>query len=263
MNIALITGATSGIGREFYRLIIKNYPMLDEIWCVGRDADRLKTLPRRKRPALRTFQLDLASRSDIEKLEAPLKRQDHLFIWLLVNAAGTGRYGSVADTQPHELADTIRINCEALTLVTDLCLPYMRRKSRIIQMCSGAAFFPQPDFAVYAASKTYVLNFSLALSQELKVRGITVTAVCPGPVDTPFLKHARAGAAVPKYKSRGAANPFAVAEKALRDAARGRRLSIYGFSMNALYLLSRCLPQGCLIQMTDYLNHKGDTNEKN
>lgn len=262
MNIALITGASSGIGREFYRQILKHYPKLDEIWCVGRDFQKLRSLPQRPRPALRVFRLDLSDAEDLNVLDAAIKEQA-VSIKLLVNAAGTGRYGSVDAAELTALTETVRVNCEALTAVTAMCLPHMKSKSRIIQMCSGSAFFPQPDFAVYAASKAYVLNFSKALRRELKPRGITVTAVCPGPVDTPFLARAREGVKVPAYKNRGLVHPGAVAAKALTDASRGKGLSIYGVPMNALYLASQVLPADCFTFLTDYLNHKGEPHEKN
>ena len=199
INIAVITGATSGLGREFCRLSAKHYPKLDEIWCIGRRVSGLPDLSP-SGPKLRFFLLDLSKERDLELFRKSLEEQKKLHIKLLINGAGTGKYGAFETTELFALTDTVRINCEALTALTRICLPHMKPKSRIIQMCSGAAFFPQPDFAVYAASKAYVLAFSRALALELKERGISVTAVCPGPVDTPFLSRSRKGVKVPAYK---------------------------------------------------------------
>ena len=136
----------------------------------------------------------------------------------------------------------IRLNCEALTDLTHRMIPHMRRGSRIIQMASSAAFMPQPYFAVYAATKSYVLSFSRALGEELKSAGIYVTNVCPGPVETPFLSHAygRYGE-MSFFKKMATAKPDRVVRKALKDCKRGKEVSLYGLSMNILYGLTRGL----------------------
>lgn len=263
MQIAVITGATSGIGREFYRLISVHYPRLDEIWCIGRNLKKLSCLPAPKTSRLRVFRLDLSKEEDLQSFSHSLKEHPDVQIKLLVNAAGTGKYGAFEETDPKEHTDTIRLNCEALTALTAICLPYMKAKSRLIQICSGSAFFPQPDFAVYSASKAYVLAFSRALAAELKPRGITVTTVCPGPVDTPFLARSREGVSVPDYKRKGTVKASSVARQALLDASKGKSLSIYGTNMKALYLFSQILPGELFTWITSYLNHKGVTHEKN
>lgn len=262
MQIAVITGATSGIGREFYRLIAANYPWLDEIWCIGRNLKKLSCLPAPKTSRLRVFRLDLSREEDLTSFQHSLSEYPEVRIKLLVNAAGTGKYGAFDRTELKEHTATVRLNCETLTALTAICLPYMKSKSRIIQLCSASAFFPQPDFAVYAASKAYVLAFSRALSAELKSRGITVTAVCPGPVDTPFLTRSREGVPVPEYKKKSAAKASDVARKALLDASKGNMISIYGKNIQALYLGSQILPAEFFTWITNYLNRKGATHEK-
>ncbi len=263
MNIAVITGATSGIGRACYKEIRKKYRWLDEIWCIGRNVRKLACLSEQEKPRVRVFSLDLLKEEELSVFRQALAEHSGLWIKLLVNAAGTGQYGSFQEQEVKELADTVRLNCESLTIMTRLCLPYMKKKSRILEIASGAAFFPQPEFAVYAASKAYVYSLSEALRLELKKRGITVTAVCPGPVDTPFLEKAREGVSVPAYKKAVLAKPSAVAKKAIWDASRGRALSLYGLPMQLLYVGSQFLPARFFSEMTFYLNHRGDTNEKN
>ncbi|HIQ95920.1 MAG TPA: SDR family NAD(P)-dependent oxidoreductase [Candidatus Limivivens merdigallinarum] len=256
-EIAVVTGASSGLGREFVRELGAFYPSIQEVWCIGRNIRRLKCLGNTEKRRIKILPLDLTKESDLKTLSQAFKEElsgGKGAIRLLVNAAGSGYYGPFAKDSLNRHQETIRINCEALTGVTYLSLPYLRRGSRILQLASAAAFFPQPDFAVYAASKAYVLSFSRALSLELKAKGISVTAVCPGPVDTPFLKRSRAGKNVPSYKKRTAANPKAVARLALFHSLKGRNLSLYGGSIHALYLGTQLLPQSCFSFAASLLN---------
>ena len=137
------------------------------------------------------FTLDITNSGKLDDLEEALSRQNAV-VRILINCAGYGIMGELDQQDRDTVLGMIRLNCQALTEMTQRMLPYMRRGSRILQMASGAAFLPQPDFAVYAATKAYVLSFSRALREELKSSGIYVTAVCPGPVDTPFFDIAAA-----------------------------------------------------------------------
>ena len=140
------------------------------------------------------------------------------------------------------------LNCVALTAVTRLVLPFMEPNSRIIQFASSAAFLPQPGFAVYAATKSYVLSFSRALNQELRKRKICVTAVCPGPVKTEFFDIAEeTGNKIPIYKMIVMADPVKVVRKAIADAEAGKELSIYGAAMKAFWILTKIMPHGLLL----------------
>ncbi len=108
----------------------------------------------------------------------------------MVNAAGFGKIGKVSECTTNTIQGMITLNCTALTKMTTLCLPYCGKRSHVIQIASAAAFVPQPGLAVYAATKSYVLSLSRALRREVKQEGITVTTVCPGPVDTEFFQKA-------------------------------------------------------------------------
>ena len=254
-QIALVTGASSGIGREFVRQVAGRYPELDEIWAVARRKERLEQLKKQYR-GVRPVLADLLEQEDRNRLAEQLKREN-VSVRLLVNAAGCGFSGAFASQSQETAAEMIRLNCQALTAVTGLALPYMPQRSRILQVASASAFLPQPGFAVYAASKAYVRQFSLALGQELKGRKITVTAVCPGPVNTEFFQ--RAGQSVAGWKRAFLREAGPVVEKALRDAARGRRESIYGLSMNAVRLGSRWLPWGLLLNIMGKWSERGVT----
>lgn len=143
----------------------------------------------------------------------------------------------------------VRLNCESLCAVTRMVLPYMPHNSRIIQFASAAAFLPQPDFAVYAATKSFVLSYSRALGEELRDRDIYVTAVCPGPVKTEFFDLAETTGQIPLYKRLVMANSRHVVRKALNDSILGRPVSVYGLTMKAFRLLSKIAPHSLLLSI--------------
>lgn len=252
MRIAIVTGASSGMGREFVKQISENYWHLDEIWVISRNQRRLENLKMEFGEKIVPVKLDLRKKAEQKKLQERLARFCPS-IKILVNAAGTGQIGPFEGLPLDVQRSTTRLNCEALMTVTYLCLPYMRPRSRIIQMASAAAFVPQPEFAVYAASKAYVLSFSRALGSELKERGITVTAVCPGPVDTPFFRGAEKYHRMPEFKKSSMAEPALVVCQAIRDAACGRELSVYGGNIKLLRLGCKLLPHSLIISATKWL----------
>ena len=253
MKIAIVTGASSGMGREFVRQLSEDYRCLDEIWVISRNRRKLEALRSQSGKPLVVLPLDLRRRADLQRLEERLFTE-RPSIKVLVNGAGVGRIGYVEELSAGSARSTIRLNCEGLTQVTCLCLPFLRRGSRVLMMASAAAFLPQPGFAVYAASKAYVLSFARALRAELKDKGITVTAVCPGPVDTPFFDKAEKLHKMASFKKASMADPCKVVEKAIRDGARGRALSVYGGSIKALRAAAKLLPCGFLTDVTERLN---------
>ena len=130
----------------------------------------------------------------------------------------------------------------------------MAPKSRILNFASSAAFLPQPNFAVYAASKSYVLSFSQSLAEELRTTGIRVTAVCPGPVKTEFFERAETSGHIPFYKYLFMANPEKVCHLALMDSVLGKGMSVYGVSMKLLRILSKLLPTKLIMLSMRLLN---------
>ncbi len=184
-KIAVVTGATSGMGRKMAEEINDSIPNVSEIWLFGRRKDRLEELDRVLTKKTRLFPMDLQSDfslAEYEKLLADEKPQ----IVFLVNAAGFGKIGTISSLSIKDQLGMIDLDMRALTALTRLSIPYLSKKSRIINFASMAAFLPQPSFAVYAACKSYVLSFSRALNEELRGTGCVVTAVCPGPVRTEF-----------------------------------------------------------------------------
>ncbi|HJB07600.1 MAG TPA: SDR family NAD(P)-dependent oxidoreductase [Candidatus Enterocloster faecavium] len=247
MQIAVVTGATSGMGREMVLQLSDHFPF-DEIWVIGRRMERLKELQKQTRITLRPFCLDLSRKEDLQVLDQALKEAGGE-VKFLVNAAGYGKIGPVGTASFEEEMGMVRLNCEALCAVTRMVLPYMPHNSRIIQFASAAAFLPQPDFAVYAATKSFVLSYSRALGEELRDRDIYVTAVCPGPVKTEFFDLAETTGQIPLYKRLVMANPRHVVRKALNDSILGRPVSVYGLTMKAFRLLAKLAPHGFLLSV--------------
>ena len=226
------------MGKDFVKALQREKDV-DEIWMIARRKSRLEAMEADTKGALRAVPLDLTDMSSFEKVEQLLKKEQPQ-IRYLVNAAGAGRMGKVETIDHSDHAFVLDINVKALTCMTRICLPYMSKRSRIIQLCSGSAFLPQPKFASYAASKAYVLSFSRALRQEVKTKGITVTAVCPGPVNTEFFD--AAGSEIAPAKKKFLVESKDVVEKALRDAKAGKELSVYGMSMKLVHLAGKVLP---------------------
>lgn len=246
-RIIIITGASSGMGREFARQLSGCTKTIDEIWLIARRQEKLLSLKKELGDiGVQTLPLDLCKEQDLDILEKRLSAEQPS-VRILVNAAGVGRAGCFDEITRKEAANMVDLNDRALVAVTHMVLPYMSRPANIIQMASASAFLPQKEFAVYAASKAFVLSFSKALYVEVKGRDITVTAVCPGPVDTEFLAISNAGKEAKPLKKLVTVKPGPVVAKALRDAKDGKEISIYGLPMKAVYAASKLLPHGLFL----------------
>ena len=230
-NIALVTGASSGMGKEFVREISKKYKGLDEIWVVARRRERLRELKKEIiGTRVRILPLDLMEEESFERLKMVLAKEQPV-VRILVNASGYGISGSFEHQTEEDAAG-----------MTYLVLPYLRRGSFIYQMASSAGFAPQPNFTVYAATKAYVKSFSIALRQELSYQGIRVIAVCPGPVKTEFFDRAYEQEEMKFYKKFVMADPKKVVRKAIRDARKNKAVSVYGMTMKVTRVICKLLP---------------------
>ncbi len=236
MNIAIITGASSGMGREFAVQLDQSLGKTDEIWLLARRREPLEELAASLRTKTRVIAIDLTVESSLKQFEEVLSIQNPK-ITVLVNCAGIGSHKLFARQSREEIEAMVQLNIIALTRMTMICLPYMRKGSKLLQFSSGAAFVPQQAFAVYAASKAYVYSLSRALERELRGKGITVTAVCPGPVNTPFLTHAYENAIrISLLKKLTMAETSCVVKKAIDDCKSGRSVSLCGLPIRLLYL---------------------------
>lgn len=252
-KVAIITGASSGMGKEFVKQLNNRLAGIDEFWLIARRRELLEELREEiHRPCVLIAE-DISEQSFLTKFHDTLEKE-HPQVTVLVNCAGFGRLGPVAQMDNAISTGMIATNCMGLTAVTREVLPYMETYARIINLASSAAFLPQPDFAVYAASKSYVLSFSRSLNQELKKRKIFVTAVCPGPVNTQFFTLAEQGRKRPWYKELFMVNCEDVVAKALEDAKAKKELSIYGGFMKIFYLISKIIPHRVLLKIVGFLN---------
>lgn len=239
MNIAIITGASSGMGMEFARQIDRRLCKTDEIWLLARRREPMEELARSMRVKTRTIVIDITDEKELKRFSEVLAISES-GITMLVNCAGIGYHGAFSGQTDEEISAMLRLNVVALTKLTGICLPYMRKGSKIVQFASGAAFVPQAEFAVYAASKSYVYFFSRALGKEVKRRGISVTTVCPGPVKTPFLEQAYGDiSCMSKLKRLTTKSAACVVTKAIDDCAKGKKVSVCGLPMTALYLVTQ------------------------
>lgn len=250
MKIALVTGASSGLGKETVIQIADRFSGIDEIWAIARRKDRLVELSQQLPVPLRIFALDLTDKAALAELESALA-EEKPNVKILVNSAGYGKIGAVGDVSLVDEMGMVQLNCAALCGVTHLALPYMSENSRIIQFASSAAFLPQPGFAIYAATKSFVLSYSRALNHELRARDISVTAVCPGPVKTEFFDVAETTGKVALYKKLTMANPKKVVKLALRDSMMGKVISVYGPLMKAFFILTKIMPHDLLLSIME------------
>ena len=241
MKIAVITGASSGMGRQFAKEIDKKG--LDEIWLIARRENRLEELKGELKTPVRILPLDLLKRESFEKYEQQLYL-DRPEVMYLINCAGFGKMGTVAQVGIDATCDMIDLNVKALAVMTQMTLPFMPKKSRIIELCSSSAFFPLPYFNCYASTKAFVQHYSFALYEELKPKKISVTQVSPGWVATEFFEHTadeKTEYAPKKYTPLYTAKD--VVEKAVADADKGKRISVLGSFVKFHRFGGRFLPR--------------------
>ena len=188
MNIAIVTGASSGMGREFV-LQLQPYAAVEEIWAIARRKEALEALQREVSVPVRPICLDLLDSSSFDSIRALLETEKPN-IKLLVNAAGFGKFGAYHKVSEAEECRMIDLNCKALLRMTRLCVPYMHSGSHILQLDSLSAFQPVPYITTYGATKAFVLSYSRSMNRELKGKGIRCMAMNPGWVKTEFFNHA-------------------------------------------------------------------------
>ena len=188
MKIAIVTGASSGMGREFVRQL-SAYVQVDEIWAVARRREALEALKAEAPVPVRPVVLDLLKSESFDELRSLLEGKQPE-IALLVNAAGFGKFGAYHKTTMEDDCRMIDLNCKALLVMTRLCIPYMSPGSHILELDSLSAFQPVPYITTYGATKAFVLSYSRAMNRELKCKGIRVMAMNPGWVKTEFFRHA-------------------------------------------------------------------------
>ena len=238
MKIAVVTGASSGMGREFVLAVDKSFD-LDEIWVIARRAERLNALREECKTPLRVLALDLSVRESFDEYAA-LLQQEQPQIRVLVNAAGYGLFGTFSELPLDGQLGISDLNDKALTAMCLLSLPYMQSGDAIVNLGSNSSWQPVPYIAVYAASKAYVLSFSRAIGRELKEKGIHVMCVCPGWVKTEFMDRAVHDDTVQYYDRWYTAKQ--VVDRAMRDLKKKKKVSILGAPVRRQVRLVKLLP---------------------
>ena len=188
MTVAIVTGASSGMGREFVRQL-PEYVQVEEIWAIARRAEALETLKAEVSVPVRPIVLDLLKEESFRTVRQLLETEKP-DVKLLVNAAGFGKFGAYHKVTPEDDCRMIDLNCKALLVMTRLCLPYMQQGSHVLQLDSLSAFQPVPYITTYGATKAFVLSYSRSMNRELKSRGIRMMTMNPGWVKTEFFDHA-------------------------------------------------------------------------
>ena len=246
MKIAIVTGASSGMGREFV-LQLKQYVQVDEIWVIARRQAALDSLKEEVSTPVRAISLDLLNPDSFASFQAILE-ENKPDIRLLVNAAGFGKFGRFENISVADDCLMIDLNCTALVRMTRLCIPYMQPGSHILQLDSLSAFQPVPYITTYGATKAFVLSYSRAMNRELKDRGIRMMAMNPGWVKTEFFNHAcQTNGNEVQYYDRLYEADFCVAH-GLKDLYRSRKdYSVPGFFTRMQVRLVKLLPHSMVM----------------
>ena len=238
MNIAVITGASSGMGREFVYAVDRDYE-LDELWVVARRKERLEELQEKCRAKVRPLAWDLADPASFDSFRSLLEAEKP-HIRVLVNAAGYGLFGTFEEMGLEEQLGIVDVNDKALTAMCLLSLPYMEKGDAIVNLGSNSSHQPVPFLNVYAASKAYVLSFSRGLGRELKPRGVHVMCVCPGWIKTEFMDTAVRDDTIKCYDRWY--TPQQVIEQAMKDLKKKKKVSILGAPVRRQVRLVKFLP---------------------
>lgn len=250
MKTAIITGASAGLGREFVRQLESAFPEIECVWLISRSEGKLQETAKLLTGAqAKVLPLDLCDEGSFGELAALLAEKKPE-VTLLINNAGCGYLGNVGEGETALQSRMVDLNVRALTAVTHMVLPYMERGGRIINLSSIASFCPNPRMTVYSSTKAYVSSFSRGLGVELKPRGITVTAVCPGPMATEFLDVGGIAGNSRTFDVLPYCDPVKVVKGAYAAAKAGRAVHTPRGFFKFYRVLAKILPQRLMINFT-------------
>lgn len=246
-QIAIVTGANGGLGKEFVKLLTEQKE-LDEIWAIARNQEKLALLSAECGEKIHSISMDLSDRTSYEELQRQLE-ENRVTVKYLINNAGFAKFCSYDDISIEESLNMIDLNIGAVVALGLLCIPYMEKGSHIINIASQASFFPLPYQNIYSSTKAFVRNYTRALHVELKEKGISATAVCPGWMKTDLFARGVIGAPKGTKNFSGMVTPDVVAKKALADAKKGKDISVYGLYVKFTHLLSKLMPQKMMMKV--------------
>lgn len=245
-KITVVTGASGGFGKAFVELLLSEDA--GEIWAVARSEEKLERLASEYGDRVKPLPMDLSERGSIDALREKLEREK-ADVKYLVNNAGFAKFAAYDDISVNESLNMIDLNVSAVVALTLTCLPHMSGGARIINVASQASFFPLPYMNIYAATKAFVKNYTRALNVELKDRKISATAVCPGWMDTGLFDRGNVGAEKGVTNFSHMKSPETVAKKALKDAKKGKDVSVCGSYVKFTHFLSKIIPQKTMMKL--------------
>lgn len=251
-QIAIVTGATGGIGKEFVKELLREE--VDEIWAIGRNKSKLAELTKEFGEKIKEISIDLSKVNELDILES-LLQSEKPNVSFLVNNAGMAKMGEYNEFSNEEIEKTVSINCTAAVLMCNMCIPYMQSGSHILNISSAASFQPLPYLNLYSCTKTFLTYYSRSLNLELKSKKISVTAVCPGWVDTDLLEKERNGRPI---KFKGLTTKEVVVKYAIKDSKKGKDMSICTAYVRGEYWMLKLFSQkvtmkSWLKQIRDYI----------
>lgn len=245
-KIAVITGASSGLGVEFFKELQKE--PLDEIWIIARREDRLKEIAEKLgKIKTRVVPMDITLAENVEAYKNLLKSES-ADVRFLVNNAGFGTVGNLDEADYVKQGQMVDLNVRALTEFTVVTLPFMNKGSSVINVCSIASFVPNARMTVYSSTKAYVMSFTRGLRYELKKKKINATAVCPGPMSTEFLNVAGIEKGTSKtFDTLPYCDPAKTARGGIKAAKKGRCVYTPRAFFKLYRLLAKVLPASFLM----------------
>lgn len=245
-SIAIVTGASGGLGKEFVKLLIK-YNDISQIWLIARNKEKLFSLKNKYGNKVRIFSIDLTDLCALQNLKEEL--DENIRIKYLINNAGFAKFCSFDELSINETLNMIDLNIKAVVSLGLLCVPFMEKGGHIINIASQAAFQPLPYMNVYSATKAFIRNYTRALNVELKDFGVNAIAVCPGWMKTGLYERGRICARKAPSNFCHMIMPDVVAKKALDDAKNNRDISVYGLYVKTAHFFSKILPQKIMMKI--------------
>ena len=247
MSVAIITGASGGIGSEFARQL-NQLGVIDEFWFVARNESRMQALADELGVTAKIISADLTTMDGINKVRTALE-EEKPSVSFLVNASGFGNYGAFDEISEDEVIKMIDLNAKALVLLTHMIIPYMEVGGRIIELGSGSCFAPLPYFNIYSSSKVFVLHYTKSLNYELKKYGVRATCFCPGWVDTEFLGKSKANGNTHPKTMKPLLKCEDVVRKCIKASIKGRVMCVTNWYTKLQHLLFKIIPDCILTQL--------------
>lgn len=247
-KIIIVTGASSGMGKEFL-LQISEKEKVDEIWAIARRRERLNDLAKVVDTKIKVLPLDLSLDTDLKKYKNQLEKEKPEIV-ILANCAGFGKFDHTENIDLETKLNMIDLNVKASVAICDYSIPYMKNGSKIMNISSCSAFQPVPYINTYAATKSFLLSYSRSLNVELKYKGIHVLAVCPFWTKTEFFDRAITSSKEVVINYSVMYDPSLVMKKAIKDLYNPKKdISVYGKMNFFQMILTKLLPHKLVMKV--------------